>query len=294
MAAVILEWNAERRNRWDCRAAVEQVARSGKFLHSWPLEHRWNIQPGTEAWLMLRSSSDAGTGLMGHGVVMSGPYDVLPPGEDDAPEWFVTVAIDALLPPGEQIRPDTLRAAVPHISWDGGTYDSIMTVPASAEATLRQLWRDMGPTADHPAQVVPGTFAPDTVSSVDLNRYERAPDARGRCLAFHGTACAACGFSFEASFGDIGRGFIDVHHIVPPALLSSGYQLDPVADLVPLCPNCHAMVHYGVTSPRTVSELRNILSASGHLRGEVVPEGALEAQENAARILEERQSGQNP
>ena len=61
MAAVILEWNAERRNRWDCRAAVEQVARSGKFLHSWPLEHRWNIQPGTEAWLMLRSSSDAGT-----------------------------------------------------------------------------------------------------------------------------------------------------------------------------------------------------------------------------------------
>ena len=75
-------------------------------------------------------------------------------------------------------------------------------------------------------------------------------------------------------------------------MLGSGYQLDPVADLVPLCPNCHAMVHRGggPGSPRTVSELRNIISAAGHMRGEVVSELALEAQEDARRILEGRAS----
>jgi 5-methylcytosine-specific restriction protein A len=141
-----------------------------------------------------------------------------------------------------------------------------------------------------PVQLVPGTYPPDAVSTIDVNHYEQNPDARGVCLAFHGTTCAACGFSFEAAYGDIGTGFIDVHHVVPPAMLGSGYQLDPVADLVPLCPNCHAMVHRGVGagSPRTVSELRTIISAAGHLRGEVVSDVALEAQEDAQRILKGR------
>ena len=128
------------------------------------------------------------------------------------------------------------------------------------------------------------------MGTVDVNRYEHNQDARRVCLAFHGTACAACGFSFEAVYGDIGTGFIDVHHVVPPAMLGSGYQLDPVADLVPLCPNCHAMIHRGVGSPRTVSELRNIISAAGHIRGEVVSERALQAQEDSRRILEGRSS----
>lgn len=72
-------------------------------------------------------------------------------------------------------------------------------------------------------------------------------------------------------------------------MLGDGYQLDPVADLVPLYPNCHAMAHRGIASPRTVTELRDILSASGHMAGEVVGESALEAQKDARRILEGRQ-----
>jgi 5-methylcytosine-specific restriction protein A len=127
-----------------------------------------------------------------------------------------------------------------------------------------------------------------------VNRYERDPDSRRVCLAFHGTSCAACGFSFEVSYGDAGTGAIEVHHVVPPAMLRSGYQLDPVADLVPLCPNCHAMAHHGVASPRTVSELRNIILAAGHLRGEVVSELALAAQDDAQRLLEGPQSMKDP
>ncbi len=291
VAAVILGWNPNRRNRWDYRAVVEHVAGTGRFLARWSVGHNRNLLTGTEAWLLLQGSSDAGTGLIGHGMVMSEAFEAVHPEDPDATDWYISVAFDALLPLGEQIRPDVLSEAVPAVVWRDAISRSTLPVPRAADPDLRRLWRDHGPAAMVPVQLVPGTYPPDAASTIDVNRYEQNPDARGVCLAFHGTACAACGFSFEAAYGDIGTGFIDVHHVVPPAMLGNGYQLDPVTDLVPLCPNCHAMVHRGVGtgSPRTVSELRTIISAAGHMRGEVVSELALEAQEDARRILEGRQ-----
>ncbi|WP_461186890.1 HNH endonuclease [Arthrobacter sp. Z4-13] len=290
MAAVILGWNPNRQNRWDYRAVVEQVAESGRFLDRWRVGRNRNIGAGTEAWLVLQGSSDAGTGLIGHGTVMSEAFEAVRPDDPDATEWYVSVAFDALLPLGEQIRPDLLSAAVPAVLWHDAISRSTLAVPPAAGPGLRQLWRDHGPAAMEPLLLIPGACPPDAVSTVEVNRYEHNPDARRVCLAFHGTACAACGFSFEAAYGDSGTGFIDVHHVVPPAMLEGGYQLDPITDLVPLCPNCHAMVHRAVGPARTVSELRNIIAASGHMRGETVSERALEAQEDARRILEGRAS----
>jgi 5-methylcytosine-specific restriction protein A len=289
VAAVILGWNPNRWNRWDYPGAVEQVAESGRFLARWSVGHNRNIEAGTEVWLLLHGSSDAGAGLIGHGVVMSEPYAAVHSAGTAATDCYVSIAFDALLPIGDQIRPGTLQSAVPAISWDDAKRGSSLAVPRAAEPDLRRLWRDHGPPAMEPMHLVSGTCPPHGVSTIDVNRYERNPDARRVCLAFHGTSCAACGFSFEASYGETGTGFIDVHHVVPPVMLGDGYQLDPVADLVPLCPNCHAMAHRGVASPRSVSELRDILSASGHMAGEVVGESALEAQEDARRILEGRQ-----
>jgi 5-methylcytosine-specific restriction enzyme A len=289
VAAVILGWNPNRRSRWDYRTAVEQVTGSGRFLHRWHVGgHNTDVLPGTEAWLVLQGSSDAVAGLIGHGVAMSEPFEVLVPDDPDAGGWYVGVAFDALLPLGGQIPNDILTAAVPEVLWRG-VPETPTSVPASAEPGLRRLWRDHGPAAADPIQLPAGTYPPDYVATVEVNRYERDPDARRVCLAFHGTSCAACGFSFEASYGDYGAGFIHVHHVVPPAMLEAGYQLDPVADLVPLCPNCHAMAHLGVTTPRTVSELRSSIAAAGHLRGEVVSKEALEAQDDAQRILDGRQ-----
>jgi 5-methylcytosine-specific restriction protein A len=52
-----------------------------------------------------------------------------------------------------------------------------------------------------------------------------------------------CGFSFEQHFGDIGKGFIHVHHLRPLGNIGENYEVDPVTDLIPVCPNCHAMIH---------------------------------------------------
>ena len=67
--------------------------------------------------------------------------------------------------------------------------------------------------------------------------------------------------------------------------LGSGYQLDPISDLVPLCANCHAMAHQGVGTPRTVAELRRIIGDAGFLRGTTVTPEELEAQRAARELL---------
>ncbi|WP_413504115.1 HNH endonuclease [Serratia grimesii] len=80
---------------------------------------------------------------------------------------------------------------------------------------------------------------------VTVNAYERDPRARQACIDRHGTTCQGCGFNFEKVYGEHGRGFIHVHHIKPIHTIGEGYVLNPIEDLVPLCPNCHAMVHRG-------------------------------------------------
>lgn len=81
------------------------------------------------------------------------------------------------------------------------------------------------------------------VANVRVNRYERDPRNRGLCIAAYGTECRVCGFDFERSYGQLGSGFIHVHHIRPLSMSATGYIVNPVRDLVPLCPNCHSMVH---------------------------------------------------
>jgi len=100
------------------------------------------------------------------------------------------------------------------------------------------------------------------VRQVLVNQYERDPVARAACLKRHGYRCAVCDLSFEEHYGDIGKDFIHVHHKKPLATCREEYRLDPERDLVPVCPNCHAMLHTS-DPPWTVEELRSKLAARG-------------------------------
>lgn len=76
-----------------------------------------------------------------------------------------------------------------------------------------------------------------------VNKYERNNRARQRCLEAHGYNCKVCDFNFEDVFGVIGKEFIHVHHVKPISEIKSEYVIDPINDLIPVCPNCHAMLH---------------------------------------------------
>ena len=78
---------------------------------------------------------------------------------------------------------------------------------------------------------------------VTVNAYERNFKARAKCIEHHGLDCKVCGFNFVQAYGDIGKNYIHVHHVKPLSDIKESYQVDPVTDLVPVCPNCHAMLH---------------------------------------------------
>jgi len=86
-------------------------------------------------------------------------------------------------------------------------------------------------------------FKEGASKSVTVNQYERSGVARAKCLAHHGYKCAVCSFNFEQMYGEIGKEYIHVHHIVPISEVGKEYELNPVTDLIPICPNCHAMAH---------------------------------------------------
>ncbi|MFT6908121.1 MAG: 5-methylcytosine-specific restriction protein A [Oleiphilaceae bacterium] len=89
----------------------------------------------------------------------------------------------------------------------------------------------------------PTEFTEGAVKQVTINAYERDPKARTACIEVYGAICQVCNFNFEAIYGAIGRGFIHVHHKIDLATIGKSYQVDPINDLIPVCPNCHAMLH---------------------------------------------------
>jgi 5-methylcytosine-specific restriction enzyme A len=104
----------------------------------------------------------------------------------------------------------------------------------------------------------PEKYSEGARSTVTINAYERNPKARAACIAHHGHICAVCGFDFATVYGALGEGFIHVHHIVPIGKIGKQYEIDPIADLIPICPNCHAMIHR-TEPPLTVEQLRKHL-----------------------------------
>ena len=102
-------------------------------------------------------------------------------------------------------------------------------------------------------------FREGVVKQVFINAYERNTKAREKCIKIHGLVCVCCGFDFQKAYGDIGYGFIHVHHIKPLSEIRSGYIVNPEKDLRPVCPNCHAMIHRK-KPPFTIEEIKGIIS----------------------------------
>ena len=100
------------------------------------------------------------------------------------------------------------------------------------------------------------------VSKVPVNRYERDRRNRAAAISIHGVACKACEFDFGERYGPTAAGFIEIHHITPVSQLGTDYIVDPAQDMVPLCPNCHAVAHRR-EPPLSVDEIKNLLRSPG-------------------------------
>jgi hypothetical protein len=110
-----------------------------------------------------------------------------------------------------------------------------------------------------PEEIVkPSWYKEGACRRVSVNAYERDERARRQCIEHHGTGCCICGFNFAACYGKEAKDYIHVHHLRPLSEAGGEYVLDPIEDLRPVCPNCHAVLHLGGRC-RTIEEVQRLL-----------------------------------
>ena len=155
------------------------------------------------------------------------------------------------------------EAVLPYIA----TFERIkLNVPTEKQAQ-REVWAyrplvEKIPEEISPEELSPNIYTEGLITRIAVNQYERNLQAKKHCIDHYGAVCLVCGFDFEKVYGDIGKGFIHVHHLIPIHTIKQTYQINPITDLVPVCPNCHAMLHKKKPQPYTIEELKAITTKS--------------------------------
>ena len=118
-------------------------------------------------------------------------------------------------------------------------------------------------------EVQAGSAYPEgAVEQILVNKYERNLRAREDCIKHYGARCDLCGFDFVDAYGEVMADpqFIIVHHIKPLSIVGPGYMVDPIEDLRPVCPNCHAVLHRRDPA-YSLDEVREFLKSHVQLSG---------------------------
>lgn len=103
------------------------------------------------------------------------------------------------------------------------------------------------------------TYWEGKLVQVTKTTHERNIEARHKCIQNKGIRCTVCGFDFEKTYGELGKGFIHVHHVNPISNKKGLYEINIENDLFPVCPNCHAMLHRRKDSTLSIEELKQII-----------------------------------
>lgn len=102
-------------------------------------------------------------------------------------------------------------------------------------------------------------YSEGKTKKVLVNSYERNPIARKKCIEHFGLSCQVCDFNFKEKFGELGADFIHVHHKIDISTIGVEYSVNPITDLIPVCPNCHSMLHKRKPIAYTVEELKSFM-----------------------------------
>jgi 5-methylcytosine-specific restriction enzyme A len=93
-------------------------------------------------------------------------------------------------------------------------------------------------------------------------RIDRHPEASKAAKRYHGTVCQGCNLSFASTYGEIGEGFIEAHHLRPLSSLEEGVlsKYDVATDFAVLCSNCHRMIHR-MPDPSDLRSFKDLISS---------------------------------
>jgi len=266
MATYLFSWNPSRFH-WDGFAEDAEVMKGdGTLEWTWSCGNTKHIRPGDRAFI-IKLGKEAPKGIFASGIVLSHPYEDVHWDEEKAREGktalFVDVQIDVLLNPyKDEILAYSILERPPFDKMHWSIRKSGARIPDEIADELERVWSRFADERKDfrlPDEVDEiATYAEGAVKKIQVNSYERNAQARQRCIEHYGARCIVCGFNFREVYGEIGDGFIHVHHLRELSEIGEEYEVDPVRDLVPVCPNCHAMIHRRKPA-YTVEEIKDLI-----------------------------------
>jgi 5-methylcytosine-specific restriction protein A len=82
----------------------------------------------------------------------------------------------------------------------------------------------------------------------------------------YGAVCQACTFEYRSKYGELGEGYIEVHHLDPlserPELEWSDHLRTSIGSVTVLCADCHRMIHRKRPA-LSLQELRETIAKTG-------------------------------
>ena len=232
---------------------VEIVKTEGFVLDSWSVGNTKRILPNDRFYLMQLGRPSRG--LVGAGYFSSKPcYDTHWNGVKGAETLYCQIEFNQLVNFENEylVSHEQLKSRFPDFKWTpqkSGNSIPLEIADKLDEMLGRQI-SSYSPVYEEGAQ-----------RRVMSNRIERSPQARAACLAKHGFNCAVCDFNFGEFYGEAGEGLIHVHHLKPLSATQGARTVNPVQDLIPVCANCHAVIHR-TQEPLRIEKMRSLIRHS--------------------------------
>jgi 5-methylcytosine-specific restriction protein A len=243
MSSYLYTWNPTKWNWSDFQDAIYRVNNDEQYDVYWSCGNTKRIAIGDMFFLMRLGVEPKG--IIGCGYISSPPYDLPHWDEVKAAEGKTTLRTDLLfksLAETPILSLDYLQDKYPNYKWTpqvGG-----LTIPDEiASELLSLIMSDERFKFHQESEKEVRVYAEGKIKTVTYRTYDRSPAARQACIEHYGYNCSVCGFSFEEAFGDLGRNYIEVHHLKQVADAGGEYTINPITDLRPVCANCHRMLH---------------------------------------------------
>ncbi|MDP9081972.1 MAG: HNH endonuclease [Bacteroidota bacterium] len=236
---------------------IEEIRITGSTRQRWSVAAHKQVRPGDRAFIVKVGKTFGRQGIFGSGKIVSWPF--LSPHWQDQDKMVerIIIEFDTLLDPETQstLLVDVIKKEIrEHQVWM--PQHSGIAISKDVTNKLEVLWIAFnGGRAQIEKPSILPIFREGNPHQVILTRYERDPKAREDCLLHHGYNCAVCKFNFEVVYG---KSYIHVHHKEELSRSGKNRWTDPINDLCPVCPNCHAMLH-SQRPAMTIEKLKEVI-----------------------------------
>lgn len=263
MATYLLTWNPQRWEWTDLPVIAAKTAMGDTVTVRWSTGNTTRVNQGDRLFLLRQGEEPRG--IVAAGVAVSGV--VQQPHWDDERQRrgdlanYVEARFERVLDPAKA------HLLILH------DYDDLHSIPPSPAASgfqihepaaraLAKAWATHLAALDGrgpmPEEVGLVGYREGAIRAIMVNAYERSPAARRVCIAHWGLGCTACGLLMRDKYGPRAAELIHVHHLDPLGLANGERRVDPIRDLRPVCPNCHAVMHLE-NPPLTIEQVQAML-----------------------------------